>query len=127
MRNHLLVLALLAAASSALAQSPPKAPPAVNGCIECHTALDDPRITPPVKLFADDVHAKAGFTCVFCHGGNAAAEDQDGAVRQEHCRVIEPRRAHEARATPPPHRSGPTSKYFPMAYEARNTSHLYGA
>jgi hypothetical protein len=25
----------------------------------------------------DDVHAKAGFTCVFCHGGNAAAEDQE--------------------------------------------------
>lgn len=79
MRNHLLVLALLAAALSARAQSPPKAPPAVNGCIECHTALDDPRITPPVKLFADDVHAKAGFTCVFCHGGDARQEDQEKA------------------------------------------------
>ena len=79
MRNHLLVFALLAAASSARAQSPPKAPPAVNGCIECHTALDDPRITPPVKLFADDVHAKAGFTCVFCHGGDARQEDQEKA------------------------------------------------
>ncbi len=79
MRNHLVVLALLAAASSARAQSPPKALPAVNGCIECHTALDDPRITPPVKLFADDVHAKAGFTCVFCHGGDARQEDQEKA------------------------------------------------
>ena len=79
MRNHLVVLAPLAAASSARAQSPQKALPAVNGCIECHTALDDPRITPPVKLFADDVHAKAGFTCVFCHGGDARQEDQEKA------------------------------------------------
>jgi hypothetical protein len=71
---------LVAAASSAWAQSPPlKPPPAINGCIECHTALDDPRITPPVKLFADDVHAKAGFTCVFCHGGDARQEDQEKA------------------------------------------------
>ena len=81
MRDRLLVLALLvAAASSARAQSPPpKSPPAVNGCIECHTALDDPRITPPAKLFADDVHAKAGFTCVFCHGGDTRQEDQEKA------------------------------------------------
>ena len=79
MRNRLFVLVLLAGASSARAQSPPKAPPAVNGCIECHTVLDDPRITPPARLFADDVHAKAGFTCVFCHGGDARQEYQEDA------------------------------------------------
>lgn len=69
-----------AKASSAAATTVPAKPApvsATNGCAECHLALDDARVTPPVKLFADDVHAKAGFTCVFCHGGNAAAEDQE--------------------------------------------------
>jgi len=81
MKTRFLLFALLGlAASSVSAQSsPPKAPPAVNGCVECHTALDDARITPPAKLFADDVHAKAGFTCVFCHGGDARQEDQEKA------------------------------------------------
>jgi hypothetical protein len=80
MNVRLLALAiLLFAASVANAQSAPSPPPAVNGCIECHTVLDDPRITPPAKLFADDVHAKAGFTCVFCHGGDARQEYQEDA------------------------------------------------
>lgn len=80
MRSRLVVLALLGlAAPCARAQAPAKPPPAINGCVECHTVLDDPRVTPPVKLFADDVHAKAGFTCVFCHGGDARQEDQEKA------------------------------------------------
>jgi len=62
--------------TGASAQPPRAAASATNGCADCHLALDDPRVTPPVKLFADDVHAKAGFTCVFCHGGDAGAEDQ---------------------------------------------------
>lgn len=76
-----IVLLLLAvAAPDAGAQAPAtKPPPAVNACIDCHVALDDPRISPPAKLFADDVHAKAGFTCVFCHGGDARQEDQEKA------------------------------------------------
>ena len=80
MKNRNLVVALIAlAASSAGAQSPPRAPAATNTCVECHLALDDARITPPAKLFADDVHAKAGFTCAFCHGGDAGQEDQEKA------------------------------------------------
>jgi hypothetical protein len=79
-RSRLLAFILLVvAASSAGAQSPPKAPQPVTGCVECHLALDDPRISPPAKLFADDVHAKAGFTCVFCHGGDGRQEDQEKA------------------------------------------------
>ena len=53
------------------------APAATTGCVECHLALDDERITPPAKAFADDVHARAGFTCVFCHGGDGTAQDQE--------------------------------------------------
>lgn len=80
MRIRLLASGLaLFVAAAASAQAPPKSPPAVNGCVDCHTALDDPRVSPPAKLFADDVHAKAGFTCVFCHGGDARQEDQEKA------------------------------------------------
>jgi len=53
----------------------------INACVDCHLAVDDARITPPAKLFSggDDVHARAGLTCVFCHGGDASQEDQDKA------------------------------------------------
>ena len=71
---------LLAAAPAAAAKTSPAAPaPATTGCIDCHLALDDPRLTPPAKAYADDVHARSGFTCVFCHGGDASATDQQAA------------------------------------------------
>jgi hypothetical protein len=75
---------LLALAAAGLAQAPAAAPakkaaPKAIGCVDCHLALDDARITPPAKLFADDIHARAGFTCAFCHGGDASAEDQEVA------------------------------------------------
>lgn len=79
MKGLVLLLLLGLAAPDAGAQAPSKPPAVINGCVDCHTALDDPRITPPVKLFADDVHAKAGFTCVFCHGGDSRQEDQEKA------------------------------------------------
>ena len=66
----------LAAAAAALAQ-PAGKPVVTNTCVECHLALDDARISPPAKAFADDIHAKAGFTCAFCHGGDATKEDQE--------------------------------------------------
>jgi hypothetical protein len=79
-KTRILLVALLGlGASPVRAQSPPKAPQPVTGCVECHLALDDARISPPAKLFADDVHAKAGFTCVFCHGGDGRQEDQEKA------------------------------------------------
>ncbi len=71
--------ALLVLATSAVTAQSPTAAPASNSCVDCHLALDDPRVTPPVKSFADDVHARAGFTCVFCHGGDLRQEDQEGA------------------------------------------------
>jgi hypothetical protein len=74
------VLLLATAGMAAPAATPPagkKAPPAAIGCVDCHLALDDERITPPAKAFADDIHAKSGFTCAFCHGGDASATDQE--------------------------------------------------
>jgi hypothetical protein len=73
------LLGLLGAGSAALGETPkpsPK-PSASSGCVECHLALDDGRLTPPARAFGDDVHARAGFTCAFCHGGDATTEDME--------------------------------------------------
>ena len=74
---------LLNVAAAAIAASPaPKpspSPVASIGCVDCHLALDDARVSPPAKAFADDVHARAGFTCASCHGGDPRAEDQEVA------------------------------------------------
>jgi predicted CXXCH cytochrome family protein len=40
-----------------------------GSCIECHAMLSGP-LADPVELFADDVHAAAGFGCSACHGGD---------------------------------------------------------
>ncbi len=46
-------------------------------CIDCHLATEDPHLADPVKLFTEhedgrpvDIHARAGFSCHHCHGGN---------------------------------------------------------
>lgn len=92
MRRLSLVLVSLGAAAALIA-SPETAPtpkaaaapataaaPAVKiGCVTCHLALDDARVSPPAKLFADDVHARSGFTCANCHGGDPTTEDMDAA------------------------------------------------
>ncbi len=70
-----LVLTLILALPGPAAQPRPAAP--ATGCVDCHLALDDARLTPPAKAFSDDIHARSGFTCVFCHGGDAAAQDQE--------------------------------------------------
>jgi Cytochrome c3 len=71
---------LLCSGASGAASPGTKAPPETIGCRDCHLAVDDSRITPPAKAFgAEDVHARAGFTCASCHGGDPRAEDQDAA------------------------------------------------
>lgn len=82
-RRLAVAAALFAGALAALAGPPtPTAPSkavAVIGCVDCHLALDDVRVSPPARLFADDIHARSGFTCASCHGGDPRAEDQDVA------------------------------------------------
>ena len=74
---------LLSLSAAAIAASPTPRPapnpPTSIGCVDCHLALDDPTVSPPAKAFADDVHARAGFTCASCHGGDPRAEDQEAA------------------------------------------------
>jgi predicted CXXCH cytochrome family protein len=43
-----------------------------GACVDCHTDQ--------AQLFKDDVHARFGFTCTACHGGDAAEDDQDKAM-----------------------------------------------
>jgi hypothetical protein len=71
--------ALAGLLSAAPAPAAPTAPAPASTCVDCHLAVDDPRVSPPAAAFADDVHARAGFTCAACHGGDPKAEDQDAA------------------------------------------------
>ncbi|HET7453513.1 MAG TPA: cytochrome c3 family protein [Thermoanaerobaculia bacterium] len=76
-----LALAVLAhgAPSPTLAPAPRAIAP-TNTCLKCHLSLDDDTLTPPARAFQkDDVHAKTGFTCANCHGGDPTQEDMDAA------------------------------------------------
>lgn len=46
-------------------------------CAECHLSMDDETLSPPARAFANDIHARTGFTCASCHGGDPDAQDQD--------------------------------------------------
>ena len=74
-----LLLGAVAAPAGPPTPTPPSKAVAAIGCVDCHLALDDARVSPPAKLFADDIHARSGFTCASCHGGDPRAEDQDVA------------------------------------------------
>ena len=78
-RPLLFLLPLLAAGVLGAAAPAPKAapPPPLNTCMDCHLALDHEVMSPPARKFAEDIHASSGFTCVFCHGGDARQDDQE--------------------------------------------------
>lgn len=61
-------LALLAFPGSAAAQGFPTG----ATCVRCHINLDDDRLANPARTFPDDIHSQAGFSCLDCHGPNAA-------------------------------------------------------
>lgn len=50
------------------------AKPARNSCIECHADLGEPLGT-PVEAMKNDAHSAKGLTCVDCHGGDPATDD----------------------------------------------------
>jgi predicted CXXCH cytochrome family protein len=47
-------------------------------CAECHLELNDDRLSGPARMFATDVHARAGFGCLACHGGMAGHDASVG-------------------------------------------------
>jgi len=51
-----------------------------DSCVTCHAALDD-KLGAPAKAFAaSDVHQRAGFSCVDCHGGDRTTDDMGAAM-----------------------------------------------
>ncbi len=63
---------------------------AQNNCLDCHLELEDDELTPAATAFADDVHAKAGLTCASCHGGDPAANVDDGDFE----RAMDPKKGY---------------------------------
>ncbi len=63
---------------------------AQNNCLDCHLELEDDALTPPATAFADDVHKKAGLTCASCHGGDPAANVDDGDIE----RAMDPKKGY---------------------------------
>src|SRR5678815_1211911 len=51
-----------------------------SSCIECHRRLDDPRLSTPAKLFANDIHGSRGLSCNDCHGGDPNDDSKEGAT-----------------------------------------------
>jgi predicted CXXCH cytochrome family protein len=43
-----------------------------SACVTCHEGLPE-QFSAPVTQYKDDVHAKLGFGCVQCHGGDSTA------------------------------------------------------
>ena len=54
----------------ATAQAQPATSTGKEHCISCHSDLSDAKLQAPASASSDDVHAKAGITCMTCHGGN---------------------------------------------------------
>lgn len=68
----LLIAMVLLASTLAFAQKK-------SSCIECHSRLDDPRLSAPAKLFDNDIHHARGLSCNDCHGGDPNADTKEGA------------------------------------------------
>lgn len=52
---------------------------ATDSCLECHSVLEG-RLQAPAKAFANDIHARFGFSCADCHGGNRNEMDPEAAM-----------------------------------------------
>lgn len=54
---------------------------AQDSCQKCHANLDG-ELQAPATKFAGDVHAKAGFGCADCHGGDRTSDDYEVAMNR---------------------------------------------
>ena len=50
-----------------------------DSCLDCHSALDG-NLQAPAIAYAKDIHARHGFTCADCHGGDREADDPEKAM-----------------------------------------------
>jgi hypothetical protein len=52
---------------------------AADTCVDCHSVLEG-KLQAPAKAFANDIHARFGFSCADCHGGNRNEMDPEAAM-----------------------------------------------
>lgn len=52
---------------------------AADTCRECHSVLEG-NLQAPAKAFANDIHARFGFGCADCHGGDPNATDPEASM-----------------------------------------------
>ena len=63
-------IALVALAGAAAAK---------DSCVECHSVMEGD-LKAPAAAFAGDIHARHGFSCADCHGGDRNADDPEAAM-----------------------------------------------
>jgi len=54
---------------------------AADTCMECHSVLEG-NLQAPAKNFANDIHARYGFSCADCHGGDRKASDPEASMNK---------------------------------------------
>jgi len=64
---------------AALSSAAQDVKPPVDQCVDCHSSFAG-HLGDSARQFPDDIHAKVGFTCVTCHGGDANEEDGDKSM-----------------------------------------------
>lgn len=52
---------------------------AKDSCTDCHSNMDG-ALKAPVTDYANDIHARHGFSCADCHGGDRNADDPEAAM-----------------------------------------------
>lgn len=52
---------------------------AKDSCLECHGSLAG-NLSAPAQAFPGDVHARAGFGCADCHGGDRSLDDPQASM-----------------------------------------------
>ncbi len=52
---------------------------AKDSCVECHSGLEGP-LAAPAAGYKNDVHARFGFSCADCHGGDRNVDDPAAAM-----------------------------------------------
>jgi predicted CXXCH cytochrome family protein len=50
--------------------------PDTDDCVGCHLGLSDSTLVAPARDYPSDVHARAGFGCLVCHGGPRTARGE---------------------------------------------------
>jgi hypothetical protein len=56
---------------------------AVDECMSCHEAEEEPELSEPVEQWRESVHAEAEVGCDACHGGDPSQDDEELAMDED--------------------------------------------